>query len=234
MSLGSENIFTKLRPDDAFKLFNELAVDGREFLCKEGEGENLLTLTVQSREADWRLVCHPPMAPGLQGAYPKSLMLSTQSGDEKFFLLAEAHLRQDRFLTLKIDPEIYKLQRRQHFRLRIPDSYKAVFQLLDLNGKPHQLKAKIQDLSEGGCLLFLPHNRPELKAGDRIEGEFQMGSREALRVKGEVRHIKVEPSSEESQIVGLQFSDLTPAFENRLFSLVMDLHREIKLVKRKS
>ncbi|HRO67790.1 MAG TPA: PilZ domain-containing protein, partial [Pseudobdellovibrionaceae bacterium] len=144
-----------------------------------------------------------------------------------YYMTGRLSRRNDGLFSLQLEKKIFQLQRRQHFRLRIPDSYQAKYQLSRLNGAPSKLKIVVHDISAGGCRLFLPYHRPDLKSGDRIEGQFIMGGKPAIPATGEVRHVKVENlHGDEYQFVGVQFTDMTPALESRLIALVMELHRQ--------
>lgn len=225
MNLAPQIIFSKLLPDDSEKLLHDALKTRGVFLCKVQNSEELVHLRIEERQ-EWVFTTRLEVNSLIPSERRQEVTVSITLSMDRYFMTGHLSKNPNGTYRLEIAPQVFKLQRRQHFRLRIPMSYDAYFALTSLNGESSLLKARIEDLSEGGCRLYLPHGRPELKSDDLIKGHFQMGNRASIPVTGVVRHIKYNSRPTESQLIGVQFQEMTPALENRLFSLVMELHRE--------
>lgn len=227
MSMDPQDIFTKVGPADSEKLLADLAENQAEISLKLQALDDLVMARIQGRENGWNLVCRQEGSLSLPPGQPQEAVVSAQIGAEKYYMTGQLAPRNDGLLSLRLEHKIFQLQRRQHFRLRIPDSYQAKYQLSQLNRAPSKLKFIVHDISAGGCRLFLPHHRPELKSGDRLEGQLVLGGKAPLAAIGEARHVKVESlHGDHYQFVGVQFVEMTPALESRLVALVMELHRQ--------
>ncbi|MBX3039394.1 MAG: PilZ domain-containing protein [Bdellovibrionaceae bacterium] len=227
MNMDPQDIFTKVSPDESEKLLADLTANQASISLKLQSLDDLLSFQIQGRENGWNLICRLTDQASLPAGTTQEAIVSTQIGAEKYYMTGHLARRSDGLYSLRLEQKIFQLQRRQHFRLRIPDSYQAKYELSQLNGAPCKLKVIVHDISAGGCRLFLPHHRPELKSGDKIQGQFVMGGKTPLPAIGEVRHVKIEDlHGDEYQFIGVQFIDMTPALESRLIALVMELHRQ--------
>jgi hypothetical protein len=217
-------IFNKLTESERDRLLRDLADVHGDILCK-GDGEDLYRLKVERIGNNKELYC----LAASPTAIPESetdLLGNFSLGGERYFFRSPAIIHQE-FVTLRADGEVFHLQRRQNYRLKIPANYRALFTIMSHQGKPMKVNADILDLSTGGCKAELKTAGLVLLEGDEIEGMLLIAGREAIGIKGVIRHRKAEATNLGSrQTFGVEFSGVSAPLEAKLFAITMDLHRQ--------
>lgn len=224
VSQETGDIFSKVNAEEQLRLFKDLATVRGEVVCK-GDNDDIYRLIVERAMGKQELHCSVPF--GLhKPAKEKELLGNFFLGGERYFFKTPVRIDQD-IVVLRMDTELFHLQRRQNYRIRIPENYEAHFLITSYNKSPVKLSGRISDLSSGGCRLTLTASTPTLEAGDRIDGHIVIGKREPLEIEATVRHHKAEKHGATiRQIFGLEFKSLSPQIEGKLFAVTMDLHRE--------
>jgi c-di-GMP-binding flagellar brake protein YcgR len=147
-------------------------------------------------------------------------------GGERYFFSSTVRIEKDQ-IALRIDQDLFHLQRRQNYRIKIPDAYTATLLISQLNKAGSKLTGQISDLSSGGCRVVMTASTPVLEIGDIISGHIVIGKREPLEIEGTIRHHKLEATTKSSkQTFGVEFRQLDHFLEGKLFAITMDLHRE--------
>jgi hypothetical protein len=123
---------------------------------------------------------------------------------------------------LVIEGPIYKVQRRQSFRLKLPSNYPMTVQLFEINGQKINETAKLLDLSEGGCSLAVPAKLGQVM-GAHLGLHIKIGTRPAFTQCGRIRYLKAEKNNVR---LGLQF-DQNTALNSEIFNLTRDLYVEL-------
>ncbi len=123
---------------------------------------------------------------------------------------------------LVVEGSIYKVQRRQSFRLKLPSDYPMQVLLFEMNGHRMNDKVKLLDLSEGGCSLQVPMHLAS-SMGAYIGLDIKIGARAAFIQYGHVRYLKTDKTHVR---FGVQF-DQNKTVNSGLFSLVRDLYVEL-------
>lgn len=222
------DIFKKLSDNERDRLFRDLADVRGEILCK-GEGEDLYTLKVERIGQKKELYC----LASSRTAVPKTeqdLLGNFFLGGERYFFRTPAEIHQE-FITLRADCDVFHLQRRQNYRVKIPANYRALFGILSYDGKPLKLNAEILDLSTGGCKAQVKVSDLTVKEGTEIGGVLVFTDRDPIEIKGIIRHLKEIPKvpglkEGMKQGFGVEFKDVPAPVEAKLFSITMDLHRQ--------
>lgn len=165
----------------------------------------------------------------LQLNYPTSIRPLVQTQ-----LPVQINYRGDRFFAqafildtgteffIVIEGPLYKVQRRQSFRLRLPFDYPAQVEVFELNGHRMEDRAKLIDISEGGCNLKVPHSL-QCEMGSHIGLKMKIGSRPEFIEYGHIRYSKVHRSELE---FGIRFIKV-PGSHPELFNLVRELYAEL-------
>ena len=157
---------------------------------------------------------------------PKSVIASFNLGGDKYFFQAVAELEGSEIVFATVF-ELFHLQRRQNYRVKIPDSYKSHFDVTTINGQKAKLTGILYDISSGGCRAGFKQDSSLIKIDDVLTASVCIGRREPIEVVAHVRHAKPDTQNKEIQVFGLEFKPLSPALENRMFGITMDLHREL-------
>ncbi|MFM6930294.1 MAG: flagellar brake protein [Bdellovibrio sp.] len=213
------------REEERVKLFNDLAQAFGEILCK-GKADTLCKLRADS---------YNPKAHVLQCSLETgSTKLENQEsflgyfflGGEKYYFEAIATVTSDKFY-ISLPVELFHLQRRQNYRVRIPDGYQAFFNIKSVNNQAQNITGALGDLSSQGCRVLYKMNAPLMKVGDSIVGHLLISKNSPIEISGTVKHIKVDDNNKTLQTFGIEFKSLTSILENKLFALTMEIHKEV-------
>jgi c-di-GMP-binding flagellar brake protein YcgR len=150
---------------------------------------------------------------------------------------------------IKLDVDLFKLQRRASARIEIPDEINAEFILKQLGSNKYDVLCKVKDVSTGGIKAELPIGAPTLKIGDRVQGILRFGNRRPFDFEMEARFVQKIATGEiieeqtsvpflpsnQVQIAGFQFLKIDSVIESRMLTILMDIQREIyvKTVKKR-
>jgi hypothetical protein len=216
---GSRDIFTKINDlKDRDKVFYDLAAAKTEIVGKV-HGTSSDTYILKAKfYTEHELECE---VIGGTHSLPKTgeMIMQITLGAEKYLCSSPFHLRQDR-VYMKTNVDLFHLQRREDFRLRLPMSYKAHLLIQNVNGKPVSEKRALIDLSGGGCKISNDRNLFPLVSNDLIAGELEFPDRPAVSVRGVIRHAGEDK-------LGIEFSGISAPAKNKIVALVMDLYREL-------
>lgn len=223
----NKDIFTRIsQENDRRKLFGDLAHARGEILCK-GKEETVFKVRAQLFFESLKYIeCVSESGP--LPAPQSDVLCHFFLGSEKYYFQSELQIWQGK-IRLKVADEVFHLQRRQNYRVRIPENYKANFNIVKVNGKSENIPGQVADISSGGCRVIYKMDAPLMKMDDTVLGNLLISKRAPIEIEGIVRHIKVDNSAMngEAQIFGIEFNPLSPLIENKLFSLTMDLYKEI-------
>lgn len=215
-----KEIFTLIsKVEEKEKIFQDLANAHGEIICK-GQDENLIKLRVQTYQ-NKILECRNESSTTFKNG--EDFLGYLFLGGEKYYFEGKFQAQQD-FCSLSLPAELYHLQRRQNYRVRVPDGYAASFNIVSANGKAANIAGRLADLSSQGCRVLYSHDNFSLKVEDHVLGYLIIEKKVPLELQGLIRHIKL---TDGGQICGIEFSPLSSILENKLFAITMELHKEI-------
>ncbi|KHD88327.1 MAG: hypothetical protein OM95_09285 [Bdellovibrio sp. ArHS] len=222
-------IFKKVALSEKKMLFREVAHDKLQVAVKGSSQEELFHLIAVQTEKDEALLCHHT-ADSKSITTAQKCVVNFAFNNERYFIQTELYFEAG-WAVLKIDGDLFQLQRRANARLDLPEKYDALFILTKAVGKSLFLDCRVKDISAGGIKIELPQTAPEVKIGDILKGNLRLGARRAIEFEVEVRFVqkKEHGGGLTTQIAGVQFLHVDTLLEGRLLSLVMDLQREIFL-----
>lgn len=185
-----------------------------KFLPKELE-DNFLVLT---------------SPPGVHDIFDKNVVITFGVGVEKYFIKTKL-LKKEKGSDAKLDlqSDLYKLQRRNSFRLNIPTGFLARYEIKNRGEGAVNEKYDLVDLSGGGLAFELPSNAADMfRPGELLNGRLIVGPDFSKDVKGVVRHSRMVGSRGSGLCrVGVEFQGIPETVQNELINIVMDLHREM-------
>lgn len=227
MSQDAKEIFTKIGSvEERQKLVDDLIRLKVEVVCKLENSDDLIRLDVLKSE-NKGVTCALRKGSLAPSGLPAQAVVSFELSNEKFFLATTLSPLQAGYFDLRIiDSPIFRLQRRQSYRVRLPDRYASKVELVRLNGAPSKVSGKIADLSTGGCRLKIIGERKSLNVNDVLEGKITLGGREPFEFRGQVRHERAE-TAPPAHHFGIEFLELPPPVAARLFAITLELHREV-------
>lgn len=199
-------------------IFNLVTYERKNVLIKSPKGFFTTPLNFLIAPQTFTLVDKPDPKIGLQF-----------EGTLHFELKGLKYLCKGKFYTtlttMKVDIEsLYYVQRRNSFRVKLPESYLIHFMIEELNNKPLKKKCKVLDLSSKGIKL---HCSEKLKKGDLFTGYLIHSNTAPTLLKGEVLHISADPKNKTFFNLGIQFIEHSAEAENFLFLYTLELYRKI-------
>ncbi|MDD3608399.1 MAG: flagellar brake protein [Halothiobacillaceae bacterium] len=134
---------------------------------------------------------------------------------------------QDRYYEIPFPDVLYKLQRRDAYRARIPGGVQSRVHV-PVPQDIRQVTAALHDLSAGGaCLEMKSDEASPYEPGVMVQGlEILSNYGLDLHVDAEVRHKRPERSNPSLSLVGVRFHNLTPAARQNIERAVMEIQRE--------
>ena len=144
-------------------------------------------------------------------------------GDKKYFLGAELlEFNKDTF-TLAPNTDLYYVQRRSDFRVKLPPDMKAHFEIF-YPEKYVPRKPSMTDLSAGGCLIVADEVLiNDINVEDHLKGEIHLFGYDPVAVEGVVRYKKG------GEGIGLEFFNLHRSAYASLGQIVSEI--QIQLFK---
>ncbi len=129
--------------------------------------------------------------------------------------------------TLYLDTrgKLFRVQRRDSFRVKLPASFQGKVRVDVLDGQSFKKAFSLMDLSGGGCRFEAPAVGIELKSEQKWTGALLMPGRPELAVGGVLKHIASHPTMKDRVWIGTAFTGINMATTNRIEGLVMDLYR---------
>ncbi|UOF01454.1 flagellar brake protein [Bdellovibrio reynosensis] len=222
---NGQTIFKKISISEKKMIFREVAHDKVQVVVK-GKDRIFHLIAVQS-EKDEALMCHHT-ADSKDIKENQEVLVNFAFKTERYFIQTELYFEAG-WAVLKIDKELFQLQRRANFRVDIPAKYDAIFNFTEHQGKKYFFDCKVKDVSAGGFKMELGGD-PVLKIGDKVKGHLRIGNRRPLEFEVEVRFSSMkEAEDKKQQIAGVQFLNVEKITESKLMTVITDLQREIFL-----
>jgi hypothetical protein len=220
---SSKDIFTKVTVEsEKHRIFNDIALQKSQILAKTLEPLSEASILRAELIIGNELCCEVIASQGFSQKNGEFILQINLAG-EKYLCTAPFEVRGTR-TYIKTNVDLFHLQRRDDFRLKLPTSYHAYFNLNKVNQTPIQARLKIIDLSGGGCKIMVQTKTPHLTVNDLVSGSIELPDRPAILIQGQIRH---ETDDQHSQVAGIQFIGLSLPVKNRLVALVMDLYRQL-------
>jgi hypothetical protein len=127
--------------------------------------------------------------------------------------------KEDSSFHLTINRPIFIVQRREHFRLRLPAACFAYCVIPSFNEK---IKFRIADISAGGILLEDEKLPTNFRSKQKFEVSLHMPGKEPVRIETIVRR----PATETNRKMGLKFEFSSKDSEREMVGLVMELYHQ--------
>lgn len=224
--LPSADIFTRISDNsEKARLYSDLAYSRSEVLAKKAEPSADVFVLLAHDYSNNQLHCkisgplHPVSGSG-------QLIITFFVGGEKYFQQTNYQVNGD-LVSISVQPPIFHLQRREDYRIKLPIGYKALLEMVSINGKTQKHSIPIMDLSGGGCRIQVDPKFLTLKVSDELKGHLFLPDRDPIPVTGSIRHIRLENHGKGPATCGIQFIGLTEPVKNRIIAVVMDLYRQL-------
>ncbi|MES3036852.1 MAG: PilZ domain-containing protein [Bdellovibrionota bacterium] len=164
-------------------------------------------------------------------AKTKSL-LHTKNGSFQFEFQGEIYLfdttmeQTDESISLDLPFDIYQLQRREDFRLPIPDNGPVKILVKGANGSTQVYSAS--DICSGGAKIICPDST-KLILGETYQTELQIENEDPIPVQSRVQHLKDITYGKNKIEAGLHFVNMSEKEQNSVYRMVILLYRRLYL-----
>ncbi len=139
-----------------------------------------------------------------------------------YFLQTDLKLQGKNEYAINFDQKIYKIQRRDNFRLTLPEDYSVEVEF-EKSFIPGSNRFKLSNLSQGGMGVSIPQSKSmSVERGRRVDATLYLPDRDAFAIHAVIRHYRDEA---EFVQVGFEFEALAPELEQLLGNIMMDLYR---------
>ncbi|MGE0631286.1 MAG: flagellar brake protein [Pseudobdellovibrionaceae bacterium] len=224
-SESEKDIFQRLAGDkEKREIFDNLALNKMELQARLPSGETIKVKAI--RHIQSLISCEYPSEIAIPDRI--ELVFSFFVGGEKYFMRGRIRLGKPGLFSFSTDQEVYVLQRRENFRVRVPADFRAILEYTDAQGKLQKVDSEMFDISAGGCRLRYYDHMPNFHVDQKVSVTMKLGRRPPIEAKAQIRHKQeVAFDGVEFQVFGLQFIDVKDQFESKLLTIVIDLHREL-------
>lgn len=159
----------------------------------------------------------PTLRLGLQ-----SLTVQFDSRGERYFSRVQLAFDDWKLYFVFTEP-IYRLQRREYQRLKLPVKYKNRVLLMQVNDKVWNEECEMIDVSLGGCSLRISYSALEIPTGSVVMMDLQAGDHPSFMQIGMICYKRPEKYLGRSVIrMGIKFRP-HPKYSLHLQSLVQNL-----------
>lgn len=220
---GPTNIFQLISdPSEKMKILYDLINARQGLIVKGSENDDAIHVLEPRLIQGSELMCkvsHPENFKFKQGQLIVQFTVNTQ----KYIAQVPAK-KAGEFLALSMEKKLFRVQRREFFRLRLPQTFRGVVQIPELFGSPFNQSFHLVDLSGGGCRVDLPPLDIDIKSGTVFKGILKLPNRPDFAVICTVRYQNQLP---DGGWLGLEFFHQSEPEKNRMAATVMDLYREL-------
>lgn len=134
----------------------------------------------------------------------EKVIVSFESVGDQFFFESVIESSETQII-IKTPEKIFKLQRRNDFRVTIPSTLKPILKLK----KYPDLKAEIRDMSLGGCKIAIKTEfKLDLTLNTEVELQIKVLDFEEKKLYAQIKFVDFIADAK-TQILGLQFTELT-------------------------
>jgi hypothetical protein len=222
MSELDSEAFTKIiAPEIKQQIAQDLIKLKAVITCKSAGSEVFFNLEAHQLLKSDTLSCRALVIASIPNPLPEQIIVATQIGQDKYYFNTQIKNLGGGYFELDLNIPFFHLQRRDSYRVQIPESAKC-----DL--KINNSECKILDFSSGGLRFTLPHVQPIYQVEQKVTVVLSFPGKKAMGFEALVRHVKVEQLSKPQQVIGVEFQNITPQMDSYLFALTIDLHRQLR------
>jgi hypothetical protein len=222
----TESFFQLLAdPSEKVRILMDLVKSGVRVQIKRADqdSEMILADTISFRGSGLRI--KPSAGAMTEWTGVRSLILQFLVGEQKFICQVNVE-NENSILVLGMEAKLYRVQRRDFFRLRLPPHFRGVLALQKETGDTTQPNLQLVDLGGGGCRVDVSNVARTFEARSKFSADLKIPGRDPLPVSCEVRYLQKVNLRPPVITMGIQFVNLQEAQKSRLAAIVMDLYRE--------
>ncbi|HRO68297.1 MAG TPA: PilZ domain-containing protein, partial [Pseudobdellovibrionaceae bacterium] len=215
-----------IQPERRWALFRKIRERAQSLSLESGAGVSV-DLRLQGVDEENELL-------SLDGIFPSSederITVRFVDGDTRGFFRCRSQWKDGNVRLLLRGEDLFLEQKRKDFRLVIPESYPARFEVTMRAQGILPLQARVLDLNITGVSLEVDA-KEIFEIGEVLEGNLRLGDRPSVSLAGEVRFRAKRPDENRAQI-GLRFQHVRRASEANLMELIAYFHSDLFQLRR--
>jgi len=200
--LSQQSFFIKIKPDKKDELVRYITNNHSEISLKIADLFLKSKIKNQPGSTSWNL---EPLTM-TNKLINEEVVCTFDTKEDKYIFKTTLNASQGQ-ANLNVPAEIFRIQRRNDFRVDIPTEVKYTCKIRTVNKKTVNVDVTLEDLSLGGCKVTLPENVYKMESNCQLELTLQMNQFESDELKAISRNVKLI-ENQNVQRIGLQF--LTP------------------------
>ncbi|MEC9281922.1 MAG: PilZ domain-containing protein [Bdellovibrionota bacterium] len=158
-----------------------------------------------------------------------NVIFSFDIGPEKYFMQTSANITSDRYIDVSILSDLFKLQRRQNFRVDLTDNYSSILKIFKLNQIEVDHDFTIKDLSLGGLSFDMDLESPlDISQDQMIVGKVIIPEKDLhIPVHAIVRYVnRVGSMGSGIRRAGIEFHPLDTQIENQMLEVLIEAQKK--------
>lgn len=223
--LGPNNIFQLVSdPSEKMKILYDVIKSGQELIVRVADKDDTVHILDARMVQGSELLCSARSSefPGTEG----EMIVQLQVNAEKY-ISNVAYRKKGEFVSLSMEKKLFRVQRREFFRLLLPQGFRGTLLIPELFKAPFNQSFHVVDLSGGGCKVELPPLDLDIKAGTTFKGVLKLPGRPDFPLTCTVKHQHKLPGRTDGRWLGIEFFYQSEPERNRMAATVMDLYREL-------
>lgn len=225
IDLGPNNIFQLVSdPSEKMKILYDVIKSGQELIVRIADKDDTVHILDARMVQGSELLCSARSAqfPGTEG----ELIVQFQVNAQKY-ISNVPYRKNGEFIVLSMEKKLFRVQRREFFRLRLPQGFRGTLLIPELFKAPFNQSFHVVDLSGGGCKVELPPLDLDMKAGTTFKGVLKLSGRPDFPLICTVKYQNKLPGRTDGRWLGIEFFYDSEIERNRMAATVMDLYREL-------
>lgn len=207
------------------RIFREVVANKAELKLKslDSDGDIFVVEPTVIEDDSYDLTCKVVGKPNV-GPKDEEVIVKFSLGETLY--MGQAKFKQ-MYGVLYLDTrgKLFRVQRRDSFRVKLPASFQGKVRIDSVDGKVFKKAFALMDLSGGGCRFEAPATEAELKSEQAWKGALLMPGKPELAVGGVLKHFAAHPMAKDKVWIGTAFAGNSMATTNRIEGYVMDLYR---------
>lgn len=183
-----------------------------------------LPLKVVRQEQD-KFFCKGAVKMDLDFSYSETYTAHFSVENEKYLIEAFPKMEDGQIvLNLK---RIFHLQQRKTVRYKVPSHSDIKLLISSQNEQGCLVTCAVTDLNSLGCSVILNSPQSTFQSGDLVDATLINGDEGSLQLQGIIRNVREH--GPEQLAVGVEFHHLLYSSEDKLSSLISELHQKTHL-----
>jgi hypothetical protein len=126
---------------------------------------------------------------------------------------------------LDVSGPMYLAQRRENFRVDVPNTVVKQVVATPVNRPEKQLSAQMLNISLGGCLLEVENCGSTLNRGDELKLTVELENGKEISLVAEIKRVGKIPKRPDNRQVGLEYQQMNGFTKSRVNEVVMKCYR---------